>query len=384
MTSLEYDIYCEINPSKFEAIVKDTQDWKLFDSGIQLLVDGNLISLWGPYNVETEDMPPEVWAYDRQFQYMLTLVIETPQDVEFDNAFSFALSLMDQACVTFQGVCYSRNSDTADSPLFEQKKDPMEISERKCDLLEISFFYEKPLDENSITRLWNKFLDLPEMIFSRYGNFEPLQYKVSEEGLDKLQKFLLSESSPLLSLKYPFLSFNFSQPDKVGGSSRGYRCNYISISIDNAYVENNFNFFLKLKKIFQEVALSLECFYADVHILKGYSIYGSQLLILRDSQDHPVQSWWWKGIPEKLGVALLIGPPYSKLWPTLEKKGAKIRENYYLLEDNNWKKNLMIKVPSKIREYRGFWSFFKKKNIMDSEKSKYPAIWPFSDPYDEI
>jgi hypothetical protein len=72
-----------------------------------------------------------------------------------------------------------------------------------------------------------------------------------------------------------------------------------------------------LRRLWRSLSLELRPFYGDVRSLGGYIRRSGRIWSDSETEPHPVCSWWWKGIPPRLGHAAVLGEPYLALWPAL-------------------------------------------------------------------
>ena len=113
-------------------------------------------------------------------------------------------------------------------------------------------------------------------------------------------------------------------------------------------------------------------------------------------QEHPVKSWWWTGIPESLGIAVVVGETYQRLWPNFI-AAADLSDKLAFVSIDDW--NAQGDVVDKIgrppleqvqlaqrfgsvmttQEFREFMA--EKKAGKTPDRRVYPTGWPFGVPF---
>ncbi len=214
---------------------------------------------------------------------------------------------------------------------------------------------------------------LPEALPKRYGLTEPPQYKFNskKEFVDFLVQ---NERSIIWYPHYPVMGFHLGIPPKVGpitwAGKPSYRASHISISLDAA-VLGLAGWSLALKRFFREMSLYFKPFYGDIRLLHGYvrmrGTYGSN----SRAEQHPIKGWWWRGIPSKADLAILLGDPLIKIWPDFVNISERIGEQIYIsdnYQDGCFQemKQELLSVPNGL--------------IQPDDENRYPDLWPFEFP----
>lgn len=196
---------------------------------------------------------------------------------------------------------------------------------------------------------------LPEALPRKYGLYEPPQFKYEETGLNHLVDFLLKEKSIVTATTKPVLGISFGLNEASGfvqhGTKKKYKCSDITISID-ADVLCHFDWQEYLPQIWKELSLVIQPFYGDVRVLKNYLSSKTTYRVDGETEQHPVKSWWWRGIPEGLSLAAVIGRPYIELCPEIRSM-AKEKKSLHFLSHDKWdcdadSINLMNVAPKEI------------------------------------
>jgi hypothetical protein len=126
-------------------------------------------------------------------------------------------------------------------------------------------------------------------------------------------------------------------------------------------------------------------FFGDVRTLHGLVRSGGTFAVARDSEQHPVVSWWWKGIPKTCGHAAVLGEPYLSLWPEF-KEHAHYDDNLAFLSNDTWTEANEVSsriggVPNALSQQ----SQPPEPNLPTAPRPKavYPRVWPFGEPYSD-
>jgi hypothetical protein len=75
-----------------------------------------------------------------------------------------------------------------------------------------------------------------------------------------------------------------------------------------------------LRRLWRRVSREIRPFYGEVRTLRGYARAGARVMVTAETESNPTRSWWWKGVPRKVGHAFVVGPPYVELWPELNSR----------------------------------------------------------------
>lgn len=89
------------------------------------------------------------------------------------------------------------------------------------------------------------------------------------------------------------------------------------------------------------------------------------------------KAWWWRGIPKRLGHAVVLGKEYQALWPGFALK-ATLDDGWAFATVADWAANRDLtsdngEPPPKITMLR---------QAEVQENQNYPEIWPFGEPFD--
>ncbi|MFK7984820.1 MAG: hypothetical protein AB8I08_02240 [Sandaracinaceae bacterium] len=160
---------------------------------------------------------------------------------------------------------------------------------------------------------------LPEALPRRYGEFEPPQHQLAEMGNTHLVDYLLErlEGAVVLYPSAPVASLSISthrEPLWIRHCGRkALRAHCVRLCIERSVLE-------------QPVwARGLSTVFRDV------STWWSN----GQTEQHPVRSWWWCGVPRTLGHASVIGEPYVGAWPRFVEQ-AERRGELAFLSNPDW------------------------------------------------
>lgn len=114
-------------------------------------------------------------------------------------------------------------------------------------------------------------------------------------------------------------------------------------------------------------------------------------------QQHPIKGGWWRGIPEKLGKAVVLGNVYQRLWPAFAAV-SKIADGlaFASLEDWTTDGDLsqkvgeppqdQLQIPDGLKgtldadQIREYLAEVRRVGAQNPTK-KYPGGWPFGEPF---
>ncbi len=210
-------------------------------------------------------------------------------------------------------------------------------------VLQLSWWFDhaRLLEEASLSA----FLDmlethLPEAMPRRYGPHEPPQFTLAETGRQHLTGFLLDHlaRSVVWYASRPAAHFTFSVSRGCGwqplGPGLAYRCNHAALALDAAALAQP-GWPAGLRRFWRRASEMLRPFFGDVRTLGGYTGRLPNPCADAQTEQHPVGSWWWRGIPPELGHAAVVGAPYLAQWPQLRDAGE-VRDGLAFLSCADW------------------------------------------------
>jgi hypothetical protein len=204
---------------------------------------------------------------------------------------------------------------------------PKRERDTRVALIEMSWWFDhaKLLERASLQKFLRTLRNsIPEGMPRRYGLYEPPQHELEKAGEEHLVTFLMVHltegvvwyaKSPVA---YVFISIEPTCGWQRLGSKTEYRCNRLSIELDSAALEQP-GWQTALYRAWKNLSIELSPFYGGVRTLRDYFRSGRGFSSDGASEPHPTKSWWWKGIPPRLGHAVVLGDPYLPLWPAFAK-----------------------------------------------------------------
>lgn len=220
---------------------------------------------------------------------------------------------------------------------------------------------------------------LPDALPRRYGLYEPPQHVYSDTGRTHLVKFLNDHARGIGIVWYPHTPIahvSLGIPDHIGGSRQGYRAGRLSIEVDaEALCQPGWPF--ALDQAWRKISSVVRPFYGDVRTLHGFRRTRGRYWIARESEHHPVCSWWWAGIPKGPVHAAVLGEQYRSLWPGFANV-AKVEAGLAFLSTSDWRSGedafqLAAPPPLGIRQPAPEFG------SPDTARA-YPVTWPFEPP----
>lgn len=396
---MSYDIRIwSINKTKIpdtfteEGWVKEDESARLPKGDWQIVVNESV-------KVEKEDIPEEIQPLLPGIKYLTELNLEPIHAPK--SAKKVLIKTAKNIAKDIVGIVEDPQDDTVMAPSgLKRFVPPSRKKDERFSILEMSWWFgDNPLSkEELLYKLVNYFEhNLPDALPRRYGEYEPPQHKYVETGKQHFNKYLSEHiyksivwypTRPVIYVSYHFLKeWGFFKRRE----EQSFGANYFSIEFDAKLLEQP-GWKDQLEKVFKDISIILNPFYGEVRTLHNY-IYArgtsySDML----TEYNPTSSGWWMGIPQKLGHAVVIGKPYTKIWPKLKEKGAKIDSFVYMsTEDWNAKETLnsvIGKVPRDIAQRKipkwvkkSSWRMFLKGQIASSwhmdTNDKFPSIFPF-------
>jgi hypothetical protein len=219
---------------------------------------------------------------------------------------------------------------------------------------------------------------LPEALPRRYGLYEPPQHIYAETGRAHFLSFLRDEVRNFVvwSPHAPVARVHLGIPDKIGGSRFGFRSARFEIQIDVEMLAQP-GWARVLRDAWREISHTVRPIYGDVRTLSGYKRNRGRYSIGQQTENHPVCSWWWAGIPRGPVHAAVVGEPYLALWPGL-RTTADVNRGLAFVSADDWTlpQNAFDgsgEPPDEIAQHAPeFWS--------PNSQRTYPAVWPFEAP----
>jgi hypothetical protein len=219
--------------------------------------------------------------------------------------------------------------------------------------------------------------ELPEALPRRYGSYEPPEHIYAATGRQHFLAFLADHAPGLGAVWYPtapVADVLLGIPDSIGHSKRGFRCAYLTITVD-AEVLGQTGWPTALKRVWRGVSSAVRPFYGDVRTLQGYRYSRGRYWVTRVTERHPVRAWWWGGLPAGPAHAVVLGEPYRPLWPAFT-HSAEVESGLAFVEAEDWAAaddvfDIVGAAPRSLNQIAG----------SDSIPREYPQRWPFGPPH---
>jgi len=197
---------------------------------------------------------------------------------------------------------------------------------------------------------------LPEAVPRRYGLWEPPPFKTEDAGIEALADFLSQhlDDSPVLYPTRPVVSMHIGDCNGATHPRFGFRANSLSIHVEAAVLSQP-GWDRAIRNTWRAVAQLLQPFYGEARVLADFLWHGATTAGDMKTEVHPVRSWFWRGIPPKPGLAMVLGKPYAVLWTP---PGSVSDAGLIFVEQEDWTslKPLPFQVPPALAQpWRPTW-----------------------------
>lgn len=356
-----------------------TNEWRADANGWSLAAGSWQLVISGPHRVEPDDMPEGVPGLLPGIGHLFELTLEPI------GAPAAAYKLQQQVAKAIakacHGVVHDPRTDTFELPGGIKRFSPP-TGGTTFSVLALSWWFERGVftEEARI----GEFLalltrQLPEALPKRYGDFEPPQHRLEETGLDHLVGFLRETPSKPGGLvvwypSRPVVDVTISHvPDPTAHGRMGLRMHRVSLEFEAQVLEQP-GWEKALSDLWMAMSEFLQPFYGDVRTLSGFERRGGRVMCSRDTELHPVRSWFWRGLPATPGHAMVLGPTYASLWPEAVAiaRGA---AGLQFIDAGSWRESARVplEVPAHLTQFidpaRG-----------DTDIARYAADFPFERP----
>lgn len=225
---------------------------------------------------------------------------------------------------------------------------------------------------------------LPEALPKRYGSYEPPQHLLAKTGLAHLERFMGNHLDDVMVwyANPPVADVNVSCPKPIGPSEKGFRTNLVEIGVESSVLAQP-GWAENLRQLWRQMTFLLRPIYGEVRTEDGYSRHGGGIYFsatalekMRKEYAHITRSWFWRGIPRRLGHAVVLGKEYQRLWPAFMKRATR-EKGFAFATTPDWSdKNDLLKFVGRAP---------KAITLMPGEglgpAQKYPQSWPFDPPF---
>ncbi len=222
---------------------------------------------------------------------------------------------------------------------------------------------------------------LPEALPKRYGTYEPPQHLFAKTGRAHLERLMGKhlDNALVWYANRPVTHVQVSCPKPLGPGERGFRTHHVEIQVERSvlgqpgWAEN-------LQQFWRQMTFLLRPIYGEVRTEGGYSRHGGAIMIaasaLQQTYPYTTRGWFWRGVPRRLGHAVVLGREYQRLWPAFVKK-ATLEKGFAFATTPDWSDKVdLLKAVGAAPEAIA---------LLPGEgmgpKQKYPRLWPFGPPF---
>lgn len=386
--SYDVSIWC-VEPFKDPSSLPNADSWTIRDSHWSIEGKGWVLNSAASDVALAEDIPEEVAPILPGIQHVVHLSLQPIHAPEagFKTLRKTAKAIAKAA----RGVVLDPQADSVELPGgVTRYASPKREKQARVAILEMSWWFEhasllKRAELESFLEALATYL--PEAMPRRYGLYEPPQHELEKTGRDHLLSFLAEHLTERVvwyakaPVAYVFASVRPESGWQPVGEKTEFRCNRISIELDATALDQP-GWQTGLLRAWRAISKHLNPFYGDVRTLQGYFRSGRGFSSDGASEPHPTKSWWWKGIPQRLGHAVVLGEPYSQLWPDF-RASAELVGGLHFAATSDWRTDddvtgVVGEVPGQLAmEFMphqanapggGRWTVY---------PTTYPAIFPF-------
>jgi len=338
-------------------------------------------------HVLAEDIPDEVSPVLPGIQYLTQINLEGRTS---NASRRLLLRVAKGLARTCRGVLSDLQQNTLWTPSGVKRTTSIKRTERFSTLTFSWWFLDGPMITHAGRERFLHILtrDLPEALPKRYGLNEPPQYLFADTGTAHLLDFLDQHLQPFGIVWYPqwpVVGVHLGFPDRAGGSPKGFRANLVQVEIDRE-VATQTGWERQLRRFWLELSRLIRPFYGDVRTLGGRIRRKAGFACDRQTEHHPVRSWWWRGVPPTLGHAVVLGSEYQHLLPAFA-DAADTADGLAFISTENWVRNEDLKdirgaVPTSIAAKPFIWpAGMDPGNAPVNMQDSYPECWPFEAPF---
>lgn len=336
------------------------------------------IAVCAPQAVEPEDVPPGAAELLPGLSLLVELSLEPISAPK--AALSALTSVARSLAVELAGVIEDPQEGTLSLPRGAKRYEKPKPEERFT-VLDLSWWYAPSplrLDDGPRTLLAILAKHLPESVPRRYGLWEPPQYKTDETGVAGLESFIAQnlDNSPVFYTTRPVVGFSIADCNATAHPRLGVRANRLNIEAEASVLDQP-GWERALRRVWRDVSSFLRPFYGEARLLSNFMWRGATTYSDMKTEIHPVRSWFWRGIPPKLGLACVLGPPYSRLW---QPPGAEPVGDLRFLESASWRdrRSLGLTVPPDLAQrWMPAWGEQPGGGYAVNWCDQLPVTWPF-------
>jgi hypothetical protein len=327
-----------------------------------------------------EDIEDEVASLLPGIGFLTELNLEGRQTDEAKRRLRSAANAIAKAT---HGVVVDPQEDTIQTPAGVSRFSPPPKQE-SFSVIRLSWWFlndavlDRDKRESFISLLERQ---LPEAMPKRYGLYEPPQFQYAETGRKHFQQFLGEHlHDPIIWYPHrPVTGVWLHYPKPLGASRQGFRSNLLQIDVESAAL-NQPGWPENLRRLWRQMSALLRPIYGDVRKVGGYVRHGGSVWVdpnWKESFDQTTRSWFFRGIPLKLGQAVVLGDDYQKLWPDFVAK-SQIEGALAFASTPDWSSEEDLsrhvgRTPKSLALRPGEGA---------GPSQQYPEIWPFGPVFD--
>lgn len=353
--------------------LQDTERWERNDDSQRFNGTRWSVVVWNSVRVCPEDIPRGVVSALPGIAYLTELNL-SPYAAE-EKSKRFLTRTARSIAKAAHGAIFDPQTEVVDLPSGIHRFVKSGPAEEASLVSMCWWFIEGPIiQESNFGLLLDVFkVELPEALPRRYGQFEPPQSAYMESARDEFLSFLQENVRKRLPIWYPtapVADVFFRIPDPIGEWKMGFRSAHLAITVDGSALEQP-GWRLTLKRFWHETSHALRPFYGDVRTLRGYRRSRGSFWVGKGTQRHPIPSWFWRGIPAGPAHALVLGKPYTDLWPGAVEAGTKDSELVFV-DTDEWTHSADVfskiaQPPDSLAQIPGH----------SPKERRYPQSWPF-------
>jgi hypothetical protein len=391
---MSFDLHVwSVNPippdsfSDSEKWARETSAWVYRQRSWQIVV-GNAA------HVESEDVPDEARQLLPGIEWLTHLNLEGKASSE---SLRLMRSTAEKLARTAHGAVHDPQEDSIWLPS-GVKRLVSKRSQQPFEVISLSWWFLKsPLEQRSgrekLIDLFER--DVRECLPKRYGLFEPPQNVYEKTGKEHLLNFLdenLGQARNNLVVWYPhrpIVGLTFQIPSPIGPHKLGFRTGYLRIEVERqALAEPGWE--AGLMRLWRNISTLVAPIYGEVRALSGYRWMGATYSSGPPHPGYPSRSWWWSGIPERLGLAVVLGDAYQRLWPVFV-DNAQIEDGLAFLSMGDWRSGGDLadrigtapesQLERPLEAPRAMTASELLEFRMKKRRREYPAGWPFGEPF---
>jgi hypothetical protein len=371
----------------FPAALPDAEKWCLEGGAWIRAVRDWQIVVSPSLKVLFEDIPEDVAGLLPGICYLTELYLEPFAAPK--SAHNMLTTVSRRLAKAAHGIVLNPQADTVVLPSGVKRYRP-QLRKERFSILELSWWFTKgPLLTNSGLHEFIELLErmLPEAMPKRYGSCEPPRYLYAETGREHFLGFLREhlDDNIVWYPHQPVAGVYIHSTAKWGATPQGFRANYVVIGVETKVLEQP-GWSAGLDRFWRVASQRIRPFYGDSRTLNGLVRMGATYASDIETEFHPVNGSWWKGIPRTLGHATVLGEPYLDLWPSFV-EAAQIVDGLAFLSTGDWTtqedvSGLIGGIPEAIAQrWTPTWVSTPLGGKTINWNREYPSTWPFGVPH---